>query len=75
VARRRARREQRLDEVTDADGVSRGNIEADHTRTLTTVSGEVTVPRPAYRRREHTNPHPGRRRAESARGETLPRAA
>jgi hypothetical protein len=54
----RARREQRLDEVTDADGVSRGTIEADHTRTLTTVFGEVTVTRPAYRRREHANPYP-----------------
>lgn len=52
---RRAAREQRRDDVADADGVRRGSVEADHERTLTTIFGEVEVRRLAYRRRGHTN--------------------
>jgi hypothetical protein len=54
----RARREQRQNEVTDAEGVGRGAVEAGHQRTLTTVFGEVTVTRLAYRARGHANLHP-----------------
>jgi hypothetical protein len=54
----RGSRERRLDEVVDADGVSRGSVEAGHGRTLTTVFGEVTATRLAYRRRGHPNLHP-----------------
>jgi hypothetical protein len=54
----RAARERRLDEVIDADGVSRSSVEAGHGRTLTTVFGEVTATRLAYRRRGRTNLHP-----------------
>ena len=54
----RAQREQRLPEVTDAGQVARGAIEAGHTRALTTVFGEVTVTRLAYRRRRHANLYP-----------------
>src|SRR5512133_2652289 len=54
----RAQREQRLPEVTDAGQVARGAIEAGHTRALTTVFGEVTVTRQAYRRRRHANLYP-----------------
>ena len=54
----RAQREQRLPEVTDAGRVARGAIEAGHTRALTTVFGEVTVTRQAYRRRRHANLYP-----------------
>lgn len=54
----RAQREQRLPEVTDAKQVTRGAVETGHTRALTTVFGEVTVTRLAYRRRGHTNLYP-----------------
>jgi hypothetical protein len=54
----RARREQRLPEVTDAEGVARGSVETGHARALTTVFGQVTVSRLAYRRRGHTNLYP-----------------
>ena len=54
----RAQREQRLQEVTDAEQVARGAVEAGHTRALTTVFGEVTVTRLAYRRRRHANLYP-----------------
>lgn len=54
----RAQREQRLQEVTDAGQVARGAVEAGHTRALTTVFGEVTVTRLAYRRRRHANLYP-----------------
>jgi hypothetical protein len=54
----RAQREQRLQEVTDAGRVARGAVEAGHTRALTTVFGEVTVTRLAYRRRRHANLYP-----------------
>ena len=54
----RAQREPRLEEVVDADGVDRRSVEAGHTRTLTTIFGEVTVTRLAYRRRGQSNLHP-----------------
>jgi hypothetical protein len=54
----RAQREQRLQEVTDAEQVARGAVETGHTRPLTTVFGEVTVTRLAYRRRGHANLYP-----------------
>lgn len=54
----RAQREQRLQEVIDAEQVARGAVEAGHTRALTTVFGEVTVTRLAYRRRGHANLYP-----------------
>jgi hypothetical protein len=54
----RAQREQRLQEVIDAGQVARGALEAGHTRALTTVFGEVTVTRQAYRRRGHANLYP-----------------
>ena len=54
----RAQREQRLHEVTDAEQVARGSVETGHTRALTTVFGEVTVTRLAYRRRGHANLYP-----------------
>lgn len=54
----RAQRERRLDAVVDAEGVPRRTVEADHTRGLTTVFGEVEVERLAYRRRGHANLHP-----------------
>ena len=54
----RAQREQRLPEMTDAEQVARGAVEAGHTRALSTVFGEVTVTRLAYRRRGHANLYP-----------------
>jgi hypothetical protein len=54
----RAQREQRLQEVTDAEQVARRAVEAGHTRALTTVFGEVRVTRLAYRRRGHANLYP-----------------
>jgi hypothetical protein len=54
----RAQREQRLQEVLDAEQVTRGSVETGHTRALTTVFGEVTVTRLAYRRRGHANLYP-----------------
>ena len=54
----RAEREQRLEKVLDADGVSRPSVEAGHTRALTTIFGAVTVTRLAYRRRGQPNLHP-----------------
>jgi hypothetical protein len=45
----RAQREVRQPEVVDADGVHRRSVEAGHSRTLTTVYGDVTVERLAYR--------------------------
>ncbi len=54
----RAELEERLEKVSDADGVARGSVEADHQRVLTTVFGEVTVRRLAYRRRGQPNLHP-----------------
>jgi len=54
----RKQREQRLPEVVDAEQVARGSVETGHTRALTTVFGEVTVTRLAYRRRGHANLYP-----------------
>jgi hypothetical protein len=54
----RARREQRLPEVTDAEQVVRGSVESGHARALTTVFGQVTVERLAYRRRGGGNLYP-----------------
>ena len=54
----RAEREQRLDTVLDANGVSRPSVEAGHARTLTTIFGEVIVTRLAYRHRAQPNLHP-----------------
>ncbi len=53
----RAQREERA-EVTDADGVTHGSVEAGHTRPLTTVFGTVAVDRLAYRHRGTVNLHP-----------------
>lgn len=55
----RAEREQRLDEVLDGNGVSRGAVEAGHGRPLETIFGTVTVTRLAYRRRGEENLYPG----------------
>jgi hypothetical protein len=54
----RAQREQRLPEVTAAGQVAHGAVETGHTRGLTTVFGQVTVGRLAYRRRGHVNLYP-----------------
>ncbi len=53
----RALREERA-EVTDADGVRHGTVEASHVRPLATVFGAVAVGRFAYRHRGHANLHP-----------------
>lgn len=53
----RAQREERV-EVIDVDGVTRGSVEAGHTRQLATVFGAVTVERLAYRHRGAANLHP-----------------
>ena len=45
----RAAAETRLPAVTDADGVVRGCVEADHHRGLATIFGVVDVTRLAYR--------------------------
>jgi hypothetical protein len=54
----RAEHEQRLMEVTDADGVRRGNAENGHERLLATRFGQVVVCRIAYRARGRANLHP-----------------
>ena len=54
----RAVREERLGEVTGAEGAGRGSVEADHVRPLLTVFGEVRVTRLAYRRRREENLYP-----------------
>jgi len=51
----RAGREQRLDGVADASGVERRALERDHQRPLSSVFGEVTVNRLAYRQRGEEN--------------------
>ena len=43
----RSGREERLDAVTDTDGLARSRGESGHTRALTSVFGEVTVTRRA----------------------------
>ncbi len=57
----RAERERRQGPVIDGGGVSRPSVEAGHTRGLTTIFGEVTVTRYAYRRPGHPNLHPADR--------------
>ncbi len=54
----RAHDEARLGAVVDVDGVGRGGLEVGHQRCLTTVFGEVTVTRFAYRARGLPNLHP-----------------
>ncbi|MGI8684864.1 MAG: ISKra4 family transposase [Acidimicrobiales bacterium] len=54
----RAHDEARLGAVVDVDGVGRGGVEVGHQRCLTTVFGEVTVTRFAYRARGLPNLHP-----------------
>jgi hypothetical protein len=54
----RAVREERLLEVTGADGVARTRVERGQRRTLGTVFGEVTVSRMAYRAAGVTNLYP-----------------
>ncbi len=54
----RARREQRLSEVYDADGQPRGTAETGHQRELLSRFGQVTVGRVAYRARGRANLHP-----------------
>lgn len=55
----RALREQRAEQVADADGIRHGAVEAGHTRPLTSIFGAVSVTRLAYRRRGHANLYPG----------------
>jgi hypothetical protein len=54
----RALREQRADEVSDAEGVRHGSVEAGHRRVLSTIFGTVEVTRLAYRHRGHANLYP-----------------
>ena len=54
----RALREQRAEQVADADGIRHGAVEAGHTRPLTSIFGAVSVTRLAYRRRGHANLYP-----------------
>jgi hypothetical protein len=54
----RAGREERLDEVVGADGITRTYAEDDHQRALVTTFGEVRVARLAYRRKGAHNLHP-----------------
>jgi hypothetical protein len=51
----RAVREQRRDDVIDAEGNRRGSVETGHVRPLQTVFGAVQVTRLAYRRRNARN--------------------
>jgi hypothetical protein len=57
----RAEREERRDDVCDAEGVARRSVEAGHERMLATVFGEVIVTRLAYRQRGRANLHPADR--------------
>jgi hypothetical protein len=54
----RAAREQRIDDVVDAQGTKRGTVETGHARPLMTVFGEVDVTRRAYRQRGEDNLYP-----------------
>jgi hypothetical protein len=54
----RAREEPRLSRVVDADGMPHLAVEANHTRPLATVFGEVQVRRIAYRKRGCPNLYP-----------------
>ncbi len=53
----RAAREQRVT-VSDCHGITHGAVEADHRRGLTSIFGDVTVTRLAYRHAGHPNLHP-----------------
>ena len=52
-------REQRRDDLVDADGIRRGTVETGHARPLQTIFGAVEVTRLAYRRRGGGNLYPG----------------
>lgn len=54
----RATKEVRIEEVADADGVTRGAVETGHERDLTTIVGTVLVDRFAYRHRGRENLYP-----------------
>jgi hypothetical protein len=54
----RVLREQRRDDVTDADGDARRSAEAGQERTRVMVFGEVTTSRIAYRKRGKENLYP-----------------
>jgi hypothetical protein len=54
----RAVRERPRSEVIDAEAVARTRVEAGHSRALTTVFGEVSVSRKAYRAPGQTNLYP-----------------
>ena len=54
----RAVREQRIEDVVDADQVAHPSAEPGHTRGLATVFGQVRVTRIAYRARGRINLHP-----------------
>ena len=71
----RAATEPRLAAVADDAGVVHAAVETGHTRALASVFGQVKVERLAYRHRGHAEPAPGRRGAEPAGREALPRAA
>ena len=51
----RAIREERLDEITNATGITYRSVEAGHLRRLQTIFGEVCVTRLAYRHRGEDN--------------------
>jgi hypothetical protein len=55
----RAEREERLEAVVGADGVTRSYAEEGHKRPLLSIFGEVSVTRLAYRRKGAANLHPG----------------
>ena len=65
----RAHRERPRAEVVGADAVVRSRVESGHTRALTTVFGEVSVSRMAYRAPGRANLHP----ADAEFEESLPR--
>jgi hypothetical protein len=54
----RAVREQRLEEVAEADGTIHTRLERGHTRGLATIFGQIEVSRMAYRARWSTNLYP-----------------
>jgi hypothetical protein len=54
----RTHRERRIAVVVDDAGVPRAAVEAGHTRTLSSIFGQVEVERMAYRAKGHANLHP-----------------
>src|SRR5262249_58671411 len=54
----RASREQRIEQVIDADGDERGSTETGRRRGLATIFGQVSVARIAYRQRGLPDLHP-----------------